>query len=232
MCRRFLPCRGHALRAGLRDTRNGRYAGLSRKSQQVDVVAPFRRFPDSVPVTDGDTDGRPIVCDIAGGTGEKSHECRLSRFKQRFGLVLREQQVDKVERGYIGELFAVTASAQFGDKPLPGIDACGRDVVFPVVLRPQFQCARPTPPVNEEAHRAQPCEGCGASVGGNPPLYGFDMGVNGHLSHFRPTLDIDEAQDLKTLAAGYDTQILVIVELAAQGGFHFQRGVAVRTLAP
>ena len=27
-------------------------------------------------------------------------------------------------------------------------------------------------------------------------------------------------------------QILVIVELAAQGGFHFQRGVAVRTLAP
>lgn len=40
------------------------------KSQQVDVVAPFRRFPDSVPVTDGDTDGRPIVCDIAGGTGE------------------------------------------------------------------------------------------------------------------------------------------------------------------
>ena len=79
----------------------------------------------------------------------------------------------KVERGYIGELFAVTASAQFGDKPLPGIDACGRDVVSPVVLRPQFQCARPTPPVNEEAHRAQPCEGCGASVGGNPPLYGF-----------------------------------------------------------
>lgn len=202
------------------------------KSQQVDVVAPFRRFPDSVPVTDGDTDGRPIVCDIAGGTGEKSHECRLSRFKQRFGLVLREQQVDKVERGYIGELFTVAASAQFGDKPLPGIDACGRDVVFPVVLRPQFQCARPTPPVNEEAHRAQPCEGCGASVGGNPPLYGFDMGVNGRLSHFRPTLDIDEAQDLKTLAAGYDTQILVIVELAAQGGFHFQRGVAVRTLAP
>ena len=58
------------------------------------------------------------------------------------------------------------------------------------------------------------------------------MGVNGCLSHFRPTLDIDEAQDLKTLAAGYDTQILVIVELAAQGGFHFQRGVAVRTLAP
>lgn len=135
------------------------------KSQQVDVVAPFRRFPDSVPVTDGDTDGRPIVCDIGGRNGRKSHECRLSRFKQRFGLVLREQQVDKVERGYIGELFAVTASAQFGDKPLPGIDACGRDVVFPVVLRPQFQCARPTPPVNEEAHRAQPCEGCGASVG-------------------------------------------------------------------
>ena len=58
------------------------------------------------------------------------------------------------------------------------------------------------------------------------------MGVNGCLSHFRPTLDIDEAQDLKTLAAGYDAQILVIVELAAQGGFHFQRGVAVRTLAP
>ena len=44
------------------------------KSQQVDVVAPFRRFPDSVPVTDGDTDGRPIVCDIAGGTGEKSQD--------------------------------------------------------------------------------------------------------------------------------------------------------------
>ena len=67
----------------------------------------------------------------------------MSRFKQRFGLVLREQQVDKVERGYIGELFTVAASAQFGDKPLSGIDACGRDVVFPVVLRPQFQCARP-----------------------------------------------------------------------------------------
>ena len=45
-------------------------------------------------------------------------------------------------------------------------------------------------------------------------------------------MNIDEAQYLKTLAAGYDTQILVIVELAAQGGFHFQRGVAVRTLAP
>lgn len=42
----------------------------------------------------------------------------------------------------------------------------------------------------------------------------------------------DLCQDLKTLAAGYDAQILVIVELAAQGGFHFQRGVAVRTLAP
>ena len=105
----------------------------------------------------------------------------MSCFKQRFGLVLREQQVDKVERGYIGELLAVAASAQFGVKPLAGIHACGRDVVFPVVLRPQLQCARPTPPVNEEAHRAQPCEGCGAADVYKRQLYPGQPQRNGLL---------------------------------------------------
>lgn len=63
-------------------------------------------------------------------------------------------------------------------------------------------------------------------------LCGFDMGVNGRLSHLRPALGIGETQDLETLAMDYDAQILVIVELAAQGGFHLQRGVAMRTFAP
>ncbi len=67
MCRRWSCAAGRS--AG--HTKWALCRSFPKKSQQVDVVAPFRRFPDSVPVTDGDTDGRPIVGDIAGGTGEK-----------------------------------------------------------------------------------------------------------------------------------------------------------------